>query len=128
MPNPRWEIPFDKHGRLAKHMRARATALNSRVVSISKSTHFELDSEATLIQVTARTKDMYLKWAKDLADGTDASEDYATGDDFDEYIPAGTTVELMIPLKGSTSTKGDFYDDIQIIASASGGSVVVVEK
>jgi len=117
MPNPQWEIPFDKYGKLNPLMRARGLALNSRVQSIAQSSHFELNALTTLVQVTAITKDMLLKWATD-------GEDYAKATDYDEYIPAGTTIELMIPLKSND----DFYSDIQIVGIASGGSVAIVEK
>jgi hypothetical protein len=117
MPDPRWEIPFDKYGKLNPLMRARGLALNSRTQEITQSSHFTLNALTTLLQVTAISKDMFLKWADD-------GEDYATAQDFDEFIPAGTTVELMIPLK----TDGDFYEDIQIVGREASGSVSIVEK
>jgi hypothetical protein len=116
MPDPRWEIPFDKYGKLAPHMRARGVSYASKVQSIASSTYFSVNAQSTLVQITAITKDMMLKW-------TNNSEDYAKSTNCDEYIPSGTTVELMIPL-----TAGNFYDGFQIAGIASGGSVAIVEK
>ena len=118
MPNPLWQTPYDKYGRLVPHMRAMGTAINSRSQAITQSSHFELDATTTLLQVSAISKDMFLKWAT-------GGEDYATAVDYDEFIPAGTTIQVMVPKIKETD---DFYTDIQIVGRATSGSVALVEK
>ena len=93
-------------------------AINSRSQAITQSSHFALDATTTLLQVSAISKDMFLKWAT-------GGEDYATAIDFDEFIPAGTTIQVMVPKKKETD---DFYTDIQIVGRATSGSVALVEK
>ncbi len=118
MPNPQWEIPFDKYGKLNPAMRARGIGNASKVQAIKTSTYFkDLNELTTLIQVTAISKDMMFKWTND-------SEEYVKATNMDEYIPAGTTVELMIPL----TDKNEFYEGFQVAGIADSGSVALVEK
>ena len=119
MPNPLWETPFDKYGRLVPYITPRGLAINSRSQAIAQSSHFALSATTTLLQVTAIVKDMFLKWAT-------GGEDYATANDYDEFIPAGTTIMVQVPLKGDGTP--DFFTDIQIVGRESGGSVSIVEK
>jgi len=117
MPNPKWEIPADRYGRLNPNMRGRGLALASVIQDIAKATNIDINELATLIQITAVTKDMFLKWSA-------SRTDFAKGDDYDEYITAGQTVELAVPLKAD----GNFHEYLSVAGVASGGKVAVVEK
>ena len=77
--------------------------------SISTSTEITLDTETSLIEVTALDDSVFLKYG--TVDVTNAN--------FDEFISAGSTRHYVIP-SGVTA--------INVIDNGGSGAVVVIEK
>ena len=117
MANPRYEIPSDKYGRPLNNIAPRATAIARTVKAIVSSFHIELNAETQFIRVYAIAKDIFLKWA-------DNSVDYVTVLNFDEVIPTGQYVDLIVPLQAD----GTPYEGVHLVGRESGSTVVVIEK
>lgn len=77
--------------------------------SISASTEITLNKATSFISVKAIAKDVYLKWG--TAD--------VTGSNMDEIIVAGEVRHFLVP---------DGITAINVIESASSGTVIVIEK
>lgn len=94
-----------------------STALAVTVdATVSSSTEITLNAATTFIRVYAKTQDVFLKWG--TADATTSS--------FDEVIPAGQIVDLVVPFETpATKTK---YTAINLIERDASASVVVIEK
>lgn len=114
---PDYELPTDKYGIKLYGAMPCGEAINSRTLAITQSTHFILNANTTLIQVSAISKTLYLKWTND-------GEDYATANDFDEVIPVDGIVVLGVPLKSD----GSRYTGLQVVGSVTGGTFVLIEK
>lgn len=86
------------------------TALARTVdATISSTTEITLQPATTYLRVYAIAKDVYLKWG--TAD--------VTASNFDEVIPAGQIVDLIVPEKQTA---------INVIEREAGATVIVIEK
>lgn len=82
--------------------------------TISTSTEITLQPTTKYLRLYATSQDVYLRWGiEDCNENT-----------FDEIIPAGQVVDLMVPddIRGVRSTA------INVIERASGATIVVIEK
>jgi len=77
--------------------------------SISASTEITLNANTTFIRVYAIAQDIYLKWG--VAD--------VTASNFDEVIPAGQIVDLVVPADTTA---------LNLIERVSGATAIVIEK
>jgi len=77
--------------------------------TISSSTEITLNSSTALIEVTAKTNGIYMKW------GTDD----VTSSNFDEYILGNTTRHYAVP-SGETA--------VNFIEEAASATLIVIEK
>lgn len=116
MPN-RVSLPTDANNKPIALPPAK-TALAVTVDStISASTEITLNSSTTFLRLYAQTQDVFLKW------GTSD----VTSSNFDEIIPAGQIVDLIVPAQ-STSPTGALYTAINLIERSASASIVVIEK
>ena len=77
--------------------------------SISSSTEITLNKQTTIIRVYATGEDIWLKW------GTDN----VTNANFDEVIPAGQIIDLLVP-SGITA--------LNVLERSASAQVVIIEK
>lgn len=85
--------------------------------SISSSTAYNLNGGTTIIRFYAVDKDVYIKW------GTTA----VTSSNFDEIIPAGQVVDLVVPINISVGT-ATRWTRFTMIESAATATIKIIEK
>lgn len=83
--------------------------------TISASTEITLNASTTFLRIYAKTQDVYFKWG--TAD--------VTASNFDEVLPAGQIVDLVVPIDSSTGVK---YTAINLIERDATASIIVIEK
>ena len=93
---------------------ASASLGTTNTSSISSSTTIAVVANATFLRCYAKSQDVYLKW------GTTA----VTSSNFDEVIPAGQVVDLVVP-KESTGT---LYTTLRVIEAATTATLIVIQK
>src|SRR4051812_35715083 len=85
---PQYELPTDQYGHVIPL--ARGIALKQTVnASLSASVEITLQTNSTLVRVYAINQDVYLRWG---IEDVNASL-------FDEVIPAGQIVDLVVPMQ-----------------------------
>lgn len=82
--------------------------------SISGSTTVTFNASTTMLEVSALSQGIFMKWG---ATASSAS--------FDEYIQAGFTRHYVIPINSST---GALYTTAQFIQQATTATLIVIEK
>lgn len=82
--------------------------------TVSSSTTVTFNAATSLIEVSAISQGIFLKWA-----GT------ASSSSFDEYIGAGMTRQYVVP---TNLTTGVLYATAQFIEQAASATLVVIEK
>ncbi len=82
--------------------------------SLSSSATITFNAGTSLIEVSALSQGVFLKWG-----GT------ATSSSFDEYIQAGFTRHYFIPIN---TTTGAPYTTAQFIQQAASATIIVIEK
>lgn len=82
--------------------------------TVSSSTTVTFNASTSLIEVSAISQGIFLKWG-----GT------ASTTTFDEYIQSGSTRHYVIPIDASTGVR---YTTAQFIEQASAATLVVIEK
>jgi len=103
-------INHDSEGNALSTLGPARVALAQTVdATISTSTEITLDTDTQFLRVYAIAQDVYLKWG--TADVTAAN--------FDEVIPAGQIVDLIVP-KSTTA--------INLLERVAGATVIVIEK
>lgn len=83
--------------------------------SLSSTNEITLNTATTSLRIYATSQDVYLKWG--TAD--------VTSSNFDEVIPAGQIIDLMVAKDATTKAR---YTAINLIERAAGASVIVIEK
>lgn len=109
--NPNGTVKYHYDLQLAPAFPALARTVDS---SISSSTEVSLHEDTTFVRVYAKSQDVYLKW------GTAN----VTASNFDEVIPAGQIVDLLVP----DENPGYRYTALNVIEAVSGATVIVIEK
>lgn len=94
---------------------AKASLAETYDTSISSSTEITLNASTTVIEVTAITKPIMMKWG--TAD--------ATTSDFDHVIQAGTTRTFVVPVE--TASTGALYTAVNFIEQAASAVLAVSE-
>lgn len=112
-----FEIAIDSYGNRLPNITPRGVTLARTVKALTSSFKIDLNSRTMMIKVYAIAKDVYLKWAN-------TDEDYVTAENFDEVIPAGQVLELMIPNK----LDGTLFSKVQLVGRESGSTCIVIEK
>jgi len=112
-----FEIAIDSYGNRLPNITPRGTTLARTVKALTSSFKIDLNSKTEMIKVYAIAKDVYLKWAN-------TDEDYVTAENFDEVIPAGQVLELMLPNK----LDGTLFNKIQLVGREAGSTCIVIEK
>ena len=88
------------------------TALARQVVgTLSSNVAVTLNTSARFLRMYTKSQDVYLRW------GT-----AATATNFDEYLPSGQVVDLVVP-RGSSD-----FGTINFLEAAASGTVVLVQK
>jgi len=107
-------MPRDENGNVIQLTPA-STALSRTVSSsISSSTQVTLNANTTMIRVYAVSQDIYLKW------GTTA----VSASNFDEVIPSGQVVDLVVPQDSSNSK----FAALTVIERAATATIILIEK
>lgn len=110
-----FSLPRDAN-RIATQLAPSSVALAQTVNgSISSSSSITLNTSTTFLRVYAIAQDVYFKWG-----GT-----AVTSSNFDEVIPAGQIVDLIVPTDPTTGKPFTALKFIERIASA---TLVVIEK
>lgn len=112
MPSP--NLPTDGGYKPIQLAPARVALARTVDATISATTEINLNDSTSFIRVYAITQDVYLKW------GTDD----VTASNFDEVVPAGQIVDLVVP----NQTDGTRYDAINLIERTATATVIVIEK
>lgn len=107
-------LPIDENRHALQLAPAKPALARTVDASISASTEVTLNADTTFLRVYASTQDVYLKW------GTDD----VTASNFDEVIPAGQIVDLVVP----TDSTGAKYTAVNVIERAASASVIIIEK
>lgn len=82
--------------------------------TISASTTVTFNAATTILEVSAITNGIFMKWGG-----------VASSSSFDEFIQAGSTRNYVIPNNAST---GALYTTAQFIEQSAGAALVVIEK
>lgn len=90
---------------------ALARTVNS---SISSTTEVTLNTLTTFLRCYAVAQDVYLRWG---IEDCNAST-------FDEVIPAGQVVDLVVP----EDNAGDKYTAFNVLERSSGATIIIIEK
>ncbi len=107
-------LPREAGGQIIQLTPSRAALARTVDATISASTEITLNTSTRIIRVYAISQDVYLKW------GTDD----VTASNFDEVIPAGQIVDLVIPAE----TVSTLYTAINLIERTATAGVIVIEK
>ena len=94
---------------------SKASLAETYDTSVSGSTEITLNASTTVIEVTAITKPIMMKWG--TADATTA--------DFDHVIQAGTTRTFIVPVE--TASTGAIYTAVNFIEQAASAVLAVSE-
>lgn len=91
--------------------------------TISTTTEITLNTATTMIRCYAMTQDVYLKWG--TAD--------VTASNFDEVLPAGQIVDLVVPVDETTTLTAPgvartLYTAINVIERTATAGIIVIEK
>lgn len=109
-----FEVPTDNYGHELQ-ITPKGTSLARTVnASISSSVEITLQPTTGFIRVYAINQDVYLRWG---------IED-CNANTFDEVIPSGQIVDLVIPVDES----GNKYTALNVIERTTSAIVIVVEK
>lgn len=94
-----------------------STIALGRVVisSLSASTTRDFTANTSIVRLYATSQDVYLKWGATAV----------TNANFDEVIPAGQIVDLVVPVDAST---GLLFVTMRLIERAASAALVVIEK
>ena len=90
---------------------ALATTLDT---TVSTTTEITLNAATHFLRCYATTQDVYLKWG--TAD--------VTSSNFDEILPAGQVVDLVVPFSSGTTR----YTAINLLERAASAAVIIIEK
>jgi hypothetical protein len=108
------ELPTDGYGK-AMQMTPRGVALARTVnSSLSSSSEITLNTATTFLRCYAISQDVYLRWG---IENVNAST-------FDEIIPAGQVVDLVIPV----DKYGVTYTAFNVIERTASATIIVIEK
>lgn len=107
-------LPTDGGYKTIQLAPARIALARTVDASISSSTEVTLNGATTFVRVYAIDQDVYLKW------GTSD----VTASNFDEVIPAGQIVDLVLP----NQADGTRYTALNVIERVSGATVIIIEK
>lgn len=110
----RSSLPTDGNSKPVQLTPAKIALARTVSSSISSSTEIDFNAATTFIRCYANNQDVYLKW------GTTA----VTSSNFDEIIPAGQIVDLVIPYKAVDT----LYPSCTVIQVASTATITVIEK
>lgn len=87
--------------------------------TISSSTQIDFQTATSWLRCLASDKDVFLKW------GTTA----VTSSNFDEVLPAGQIVDLVIPIDPASPVGSpDRYASCTVIERAATAAIIVIEK
>ncbi len=91
-------------------------ALNAYIDdTIDTTSEKNITAGASFIRFYATVQDVLLSWGTDDASTTN----------FDEVIPAGAVVDLVIPKQPDTKNR---FTAFNVISRAAGGGILVIEK
>lgn len=82
--------------------------------TVSSSTTVTFNANTTLIEVSAISQGVFLKWGG-----------AASTSSFDEFIQAGSTRHYVVPINSSTNLP---YTTAQFIEQAASATLIVIEK
>lgn len=108
------QAPTYENGQIMQ-ITPRGTALARSVNgSLSASTEIELHADTSFLRCYALSQDVYLRWGIENCNTNT----------FDEVIPAGQVVDLMVPF----DEHGFKFTHVNFIERTSSATVIVIEK
>lgn len=114
MPLPTQRLPVGANREVIQLTPASIALARTVNASISASSTITFNAATSIIRIYAISQDIYLKWGSTAV----------TSSNFDEVIPAGQIVDLVVP----ADSTGALYTTIRIIERTASATIIVIEK